>query len=1129
LGKISKSITLSIVVLALPGIAVLAQDVNGTIVGTVTDPSGGGVSGASVTVTEVSTKLAQKVTTDNGGNYTASLLPVGRYDVAVEAQGFKREVKSGVVLNVNDRLTVNIRLQVGSVTEQVTVETAPVQVQLQQGGEQSTTISGTQVRELALITRNYEQLIGLMPGVTAASVDQLYVGTTLPSGTAATIPFSINGTRNSQSEYLVDGGDIMDRGSDQTLVNTPSIDSIAEFKVLRTGYSADIGRAAGGVVSVVTKSGTNDFHGDLFEFVRNNDFAANNFYNNATSLNLANGKAQVAPLHYNNFGWTLGGPIIIPKVYNGKNRTFFFFSQEFRRYITYSSGTATEPTTAEINGIFPHPVCTQYSGNTCAATSNNIANIDPVAREYIKDIYSRVTLPTGTNTLNSLFRNQYYFEQELYKLDHSFGDKLRISARYLRDQIPTTEPQGIFSLGETLPNVGNTSTNAPGRNWSVRGVSSFTPTWLNEVGWDFTYGAIISNPLGLINSNYSPDIKTNLPFPVTLTQIPNLAFSGGTSLVGFGPYRDYNRNHNIFDNVTKVRGDHTIRFGLNYNHYQKTENAASGNQGTFTMTPASLPTGGATTFEQSWANFLLGNVATFTQASEDIKPDMRAQQWEVYLQDDWRIRSNLTLNFGARYSNFRQPIDANKELTNFDPATYSRAAAPSFTSTGLLASGTPYPYLNGIIINGTNSPFGSAVASQDNSNIAPRFGFAWDPYGDGKTSIRGGYGIFFDATLYGIYEQNVFDNPPYVQSTTIANTTLDNPAGGTAKVSNSPVALHTTPVKFQTPYTQAWSFEIQREITPTSLINVAYVGNKGTHLLGEIDLNQVYPGLAYTSGVIAPTASITSSNTPLLNALRPYPGYNAINAIEPWFNSNYHSLQVYGKKQLTGDSVFTASYTWSRNLTDNQTDRSTAAQNTYNFDAGEYGPAQYDRTQVFSASIVYTLPFFREQKGIVGKTLGGWEVSAIANYYTGLPYTVTTSGTDPSGLGIIGASASSLRPDIISSSACPNGNPNDGPKTRFEWFNTACFSNVPAGVHRPGDAGRGIIRGPGYEGWNISASKNLIFKERFRFQLRGEAENAFNHTNPSTFGSLSTTSSLFGVVTGYRDPRIIQLGAKLYF
>ncbi len=563
---------------------------------------------------------------------------------------------------------------------------------------------------------------------------------------------------------------------------------------------------------------------------------------------------------------------------------------------------------------------------------------------------------------------------------------------------------------------------------------------------------------------------------------------------------------------------------MSYNHYQKTENAAGGNQGTFAFAPASVPSG-ATTFEQSFANFLLGNVATFTQTSEDITPDIRVQQWEAYVQDDWRIKPNLTLNFGVRYSNFRQPIDARHELTNFDPLAYNPAAAATITSAGTLAPGTPNPYLNGIIINGQNSPYGQAVSSQPNLNFAPRFGFAWDPFNSGKTSIRGGYGIFYDSTLYGIYEQNIFANPPYVVSVSIPNVTLDNPAGGTATVSSSPKVPHATPYINSTPYTQSWSLEIQREITPSTILNVAYVANKGTHLLGEVDLNSVYPGLAWSSGLVSPTTNFTSSGSEtILNQLRPYKGYNAIAALEPWFNSNYNSLQVYAKKQFTGDSLVTASYTWSRNNTDNQTDRSTAAQNLYNFDAGEYGPAQYDRTQVFSASFIYTIPFFRAQQGFAGKILGGWEISLIANYYTGLPYTVTTSNVDPAGLGILGSSPASARPDVIG--GCDI---NNAPKTRFEWFNTACFAQVPAGLHRPGDAGRGIIRGPGYEGWNASASKNLLFKERFRFQIRGEASNVLNHANPNTFGSTNNTSTLFGTITAYRDPRIIQLGAKFYF
>lgn len=453
------------------------QDITGSVVGTVLDASGAGVPNAKVTITNTDRNtVARTLTTDNGGNYTATLLDVGHYSVTVEAKGFKRATEKDINLNVRDQLTVTLKLEVGEVQQEVTVEAGPVQVQLQSGGEQSTTINGSQIRELALITRNYEQLVALMPGVSSNSVDQLYVGTSLPSGVVATIPFAINGARNSGSAWMVDGADNIDRGSNLTLLTTPSIDAIDEFKVARSGYGADMGRAGGGQISVITKSGTNQFHGDAYEFVRNNDFAANNFINNANSLNLgANGKSEVAPLHYNNFGWTLGGPIVIPKIYDArkaKHQTYFFFSEEFRRVITYTSGTATVPTASMINGVFPTAVCVQSTGSTCNQTATTITNIDPVAKEYIKDIFARAPLPATGSTLVTLFRNVYNFEQELYKIDHTFSPKLQLSARLQRDQIPTQEPTGLFSLGETIPGVGNTSTNAPGRTWVLRGISS---------------------------------------------------------------------------------------------------------------------------------------------------------------------------------------------------------------------------------------------------------------------------------------------------------------------------------------------------------------------------------------------------------------------------------------------------------------------------------------------------------------------------------------------------------------------------------------------------------------------------------------------------------------------------------
>lgn len=1130
LGASVKRIIPFFVILMLFCACALAQDITGSIAGTVLDASGAGVPGAQVTVTSIErNQVLRTLTTDASGNYSAPLLPVGKYSVTAEAKGFKKVTQTNVMLNVNDKLTINLKLEVGDVQQEVTVQAAPVAVEMQ-SPVQSTVVNGTQIRELALVTRNYEQLVALMPGVSSSAVDQLYVGVSAPAGTAATIPYAINGARNSASSWSVDGADNVDRGSNLTLLNTPSIDSIAEFKVQRSGYSAEFGRAGGGQISVVTKSGTSEFHGGAYEFVRNNAFAANNFLNNANRLNLgSDGKARVPALHYNNFGWNLGGPVLIPKLYGrdrNKNKTFFFFSEEWRRVITYSSPTAVVPTADEIAGNFPHPICASYTGSTCNQVTQQISKIDPVAQQYIKDIFSKVPLPSGTNTLNSLFRNTYNFRQELVRIDHSFTDNHRVFVRYLRDDIPTIEPGGLFT-GDAIPNVGTTSTNAPGHNWVVHETSTLKPTWLNEVGFNYSYGAIISNPIGLMAATNSTDIKVPLPFAVTLNQVPNLSFTGGSGLATFGQYRDFNRNYAVFDNMTKIVGRHTFKFGATWNRYQKTENAGGANAGSFSFTSstATVPAGGATLFEQAFANFLTGNAASFGQASQDLTPDIRAIQWELYAQDDWRVAPNFTLNLGVRYSMFRQPYDARNELTTFDPSRYNPARAPQLTPAGTLVVGTGDP-LNGIVVNGSGSPFGDKVSRENNANYAPRLGFAWDPFRDGKTSIRGGYGVSYDATLFGIFEQNIFQNPPFVNSVSIPNTLLSNPGAGTATVSNSPKVLRTTSPDFKTPYTQQWSFDIQRQITPSWLFTAGYVGTKGTHLLGIVDINTVFPNLAYTSGLVSPSTVFTSANEPILNTIRPYLGYNAINMIVPWFNSNYNSLQLYSQKQFHDGSIFAFSYTWSKNLTDNQTDRSSAPQNFYNRHEAEYGRAALDRRHVFTGDFVYNIPFMRAQKGLVGKALGGWEVSGIVYLNTGTPSTIgTLAGTDPAALGILGSSAAGPRPDMV----C---DPNQGAlHTRFSWFNPACFQNVNAAVdHRPGNAGRGTINGPGFERVDLALFKNFtFFNERIKFQFRGEATNAFNHANPNGFGSTSIGSSLFNTITSYRDPRIIQLGGKFYF
>jgi len=362
-----------------------------------------------------------------------------------------------------------------------------------------------------------------------------------------------------------------------------------------------------------------------------------------------------------------------------------------------------------------------------------------------------------------------------------------------------------------------------------------------------------------------------------------------------------------------------------------------------------------------------------------------------------------------------------------------------------------------------------------------------------------------------------------VQSVTIPNTRLDNPTAGTASVSLAPKVIRGTPLPYRTPYVQQWSFGIQQQIGKDAVLDVSYVGTKGTHLLGIVDINEVPVGAGLAAGLhTGAGTAFTSSDTPKLNALRPYRGFNVINTLESAFDSNYHSLQVAFQKHFGVGGLFNLSYTWSKNLTDNQSDRSNAPQNSYNWHNGEYGLASLDRRQILTFNYVYELPFFKNAKGVERYALGGWQVSGTTQIGAGQPLTPTTASVDPAGLGILGSSVAGPRPDMI----C---DPNKGaPHTIFQWFNTACFADVPAGVVRPGNAGRGVIRGPGFQNWNISLFKSFNFTERWKIQLRGEAFNFINHPNPNN-PTIGITSTLYGKITGFHDPRIIQLAAKLYF
>ncbi len=1135
---------LSLTVNAIP---VGAQETTGAISGIITDPNGSLVSGATVTIRDTDKNIvARTITTNSEGFYAAPLLLIGNYSVSIEATGFKKFTKTGIEVNVSDRLTVDATLEVGGTTEEVIVQAAPVQVELQSSSAAGL-VSNLEIKELPLNNRNFIQLVTLLPGVSNGNVDQPYIGTTNPFGQTNVITISINGARASQNSWTVDGADNVDRGSNLTLLNYPSVDAIAEFKVYRNHYTAEFGRNAAGAVNVITKSGTRQFHGTAYEFFRNDKLNANTYFNNLagrfTSDPTAKAPDLIVPvgdprdgkkrlerpqLRYNNFGYTIGGPAFIPGVYpRDKSKTFFFFSQEFRRIITYSNFTAIVPSAGERQGIFSQPICiaTNAAGSACTQSATQITNISPAAQSYITDIYGKLPLPnSGTNTLLSNLRNVSNQRQELIRVDHNFSEKFTLAVRYLHDAIPTEEPGGLFT-GNALPGVSTTKTDSPGYSWVVRSVQTIRPNLLNELGYAFSFGAIISDPIGLVLKDNSPNVAAaiKLPFAVTLNRIPvvNPGYSGTG---GFGPYDNFNRNHNIYDNLTWIRGQHTFKFGTSMHFYQKTENAGGNNVGTFAFATAPRPTGStATTTQQAWANFLLGRVSTFTQVSQDLTPDIRSRQFEFYAQDDFRVRPNLTLNYGLRFSIFRQPYDKTGQLTNFDPAAYNPADAFRIDpATGNRIPGTGNP-LNGIIQGDANSPFGSKVSPENRGVLAPVFGFAWDPWSDGKTALRGGYGISYDVVLVGILEQNIFSNPPFVQNVAISNTVLNDPASVLPSISAAPLALRGVQNNKDLPYIQQWSFDIQRQVGKNFLIDVGYYGSKGTHLIGIVDINHVAPGEAIRAGIITAGQHVTAALTPRLNAVRPFKGYTAINTIQPWFNSAYHSMQLSSEKRFSDGSLVRLSYTYSHAMTDAQTDRSSSPQSFY-FRSLDRGPAQFDRRQILSMNYVYALPFFKKQEGILGQVLGGWQLAGIISAGSGLPITITTSnGLDPSAVGFLGPSASGPRPDVVGDPRLTNQL-----RSRLQWFNVAAFRDVSTGENRVGNAARGVLTGPGYQRWDVNLSKRFRIREGMNLQFRAEGYNIFNHTN---FNGLSTAlgAVTFGQVTSTRDPRLFQFALKLNY
>ena len=1163
---------------------------NGSITGTVKDPSGAAIAGATVVVTSPERGINRQSTTNSTGDYNQSALPEGSYDVIVTAPGFKKYQAKGVKLDVAQKARVDVDLQVGAATTEVVVEGSNVAQVETQSSELAGTVTGKEITQLELNGRNFSTLVTLVPGVSnQTGADEAGVGIT------GSVSYSMNGGRTEYNNWELDGGDNMDNGSNGSLNVYPSIDAISEFKVLTSNYGAQYGRSGSGTVEVETKSGTRAFHGDAYEFVRNDVFNAQNYFNSVA----AGGTGVAPPYKKNDFGYAIGGPVYIPGVYNkDKQKTFFFWSQEWRRERVPASFNTPVPYSAERTGDFSDVCPNPQSGSmtdcptdprTGAPYDGSLGPlpVDPVATVLLPLIPVGTADVPGGSIFNTNTTLPTSWREELVRIDHNLTDHNRVSFHYIHDSWTTTEAGSIWDTA-SFPTM-QTYFNGPGVSLMARITSTVSPTLLNEFVASYTTDHIAFKSLGYfkrpdglaMGSIYNNGFGGKLP----AINISGGAVYGG----GFGedpggiwPEGPYNSNptYTYRDNMTKILGRHNLQFGAYFVAAQKNELSSVQVNGslTFDIGATDVTSGNA------FADMLLGNIASFSQGSNQLKFYNRYKILEPYFQDDWRITDRLTVNLGLRLSLFGTYRDRYKHAYNWDPNVYKLADAPVLNPDGSLATdvsgqiiGNP---LDGLVQCGVGGvPIGCSKGHL--FNPAPRVGFAWDPKGDGKTAIRGGYGVFFEhangneANTEGMEGQT----SPLLQSSSQVNIigyqNIGASTGSAAPV--FPSSFTSIPNQVVFPYMQQWHFDVQREMPGHTVLTVSYVGSKGTHLGRQRDLNQLLPvsagqnpykpgepigggfdpssgdpvhddcGTGFTPSGVAVTGQAAINLSVACggdaNPFRPFYGLSTITRLENKASSTYHALQVSARKSV-GALSLTAGYTYSHSIDDSSDRYDGNFVNSYNV-ASSRASSNFDERHMLNVGYIYDLPFFKKP-GISHTLIGGWQYSGIAGLSTGTPLTITNGTTYGDNAGVGNGVGTGSYPDVIgnASSGIPPNSDLAGPSYSKFAYNPGAFA-LPTGLTF-GTAGRNSLRNPGRVNFDMALFKHFAIKESMAFEFRFEAFNVFNHTEWSGYpGSMSCANApsnsagdasclgpggadLFQINSAHLG-RILQLGAKFLF
>jgi hypothetical protein len=1116
-----------------------AQNVTGTITGSALDPSGEAVTLAVVDLTNEATGARLGLTTDSRGAFVFGGLLPGTYAVTVNQPGFKQLEHRGIVLTAGERRELGrLRLEIGEVKESVSVVAAAAAVQTA-SAERSGLITKTQITSLALIGRDYLDLLRTLPGVADFSSHEAPAGTNFN--------MAIQGNRPGTNLLTIDGVNNLNSGGSTGTWLSPSVDSIAEVKVLLNNYQAEYGRDSGASVNVITKSGGRDFHGAGYYFKRNEAFNANNFFFNQRGV--------ARPLYRYDFGGlNLGGPAYIPgKLNRGREKLFFFVSQEFMpQSFPNAQNTLTVPTAAERLGNFsgrnvvvkdPANGNAPFPGN--AIPSNRI-NSDA---QKLLGVFPLPNYNDATGASNYLANDIYHQPryETLFRVDYHINGGNAIYVRGVADNQKQTAGYGVPAQGGAWSLIPS-SYNNPNKGLLASWQQTVTPTLLHSFSFGVTRGHEQVSPasdaalagvdrgkLGIGFSQFHPGIN-----PLNL--IPNASFGGVTNGAAIAfesryPFFGMNNIWDLTDNWTKVKGTHIVKAGLFLERVQRAARRAASFNGTFDF-GQDINNPGDTGW--AYANALLGNYRSYTESDAIPWGNMRYFNIEWYAQDTWKVTRRLTLDYGVRFSWVEPQFERDGRSSGFVPDRYDPSQAAVFVRPVLNSAGQRVGYnpvtgqnvpavllgsiasgsaANGMVVARLNPDYPKALYQNRGVQYGPRFGFAYDPFGDNKTAVRGGFGISYnreDSSNFLPFTQNT----PLVKSPTSYYGTL----GGFL---NSGGALFPSSVSGiskagQVPTVYSFSLGIQREIGSTTLLDVAYAGNLGRHQLQSVNLNGVAPGADFLPANI----DATTGRALAADFLRPYAGLGDINYLTFDATSNYNSLQAQVQRRFAKRLQLSGVWTWSKVLTTNENSQISRYVNER---SRYYSLASYDRTHVVNVNWVYTLPTASGlwKTGFSRAALDGWQLSGILSLVSGAPQAVsftTTNGAD-----ISGSPTETPRPDQLS-----NPELSKDQRSIARFFNTSAFALPAKGTL--GNEARFSFRGPGINNWDAALFKNIKIKERFQTQFRLETYNTFNHTQFSTLDTAAKfdptgkqTNTRFGQIIAARNPRRLQLALKLTF